>query len=864
MRKFLLLTALLGTLCLWGCTGGTTPSVSSSDENTTVQTTTPATPSQSNPDVTTTGGLPMSENTDTTTTDAPATPAISETEKIPETPAPSTTTDTPTVPETTPTVTTTQKPATTTPKPTTTTEKPATTTAPTDPAPAKGTAVSIRYIVSNASAGSLTGATLQTIKYGETKTTTVTAKANLGYKFVGWSDGVTSATRSAESPKKDCIVTAIFEYDAMELPIISITTETGSDPTSKEVYIAGTISISNCDEEFVLENYEMQIRGRGNYTWTSDKVQKKSWRVKLSQKQNLLGQGNGKAKDWTLIANHCDQSLIRNYITLNYARKLEGIAFMSSATSVDVYVNGEYRGVYLLCEQNEVQKNRVNITENPESVNTGYLIEMTGYATDPKFSIYMTSGWFNFEIKSDLSELSTSTYNAQFAFAKDYINRCWSAVQSGNEAAIRALIDIDSVVDTYIVEELFKNLDAGWDSFYMYIDNGIEGDVLHFGPIWDFDLSGGNVNEGTGCDLYTGLRAGTNECNPWYGTLLEQIWFRKLVAARWNQLKGETDKIPADILAEGQAGFNAYSRNFEKWQIFGQQINREPAAIRALRTYTEHYQYYANWMQNRIDWLDNYFNGPTYSFDGTLSLKGSGTKSSPYLISSEADFLNFSLCIANGQNFAGKYFRQTADLDMTKVAGYTGLGKADGSFNGVYDGGGHTIRAVLSGSDQCIFPYLYGTIMNLFTEGSITNSSQASGICRSIRIGGVIVNCGSSMTLSGEYAGGMTASNEAGGGTIAGCVFIGSVSGQKAASPINCYANGRGGTYVGNYYLDGVTHTTADADPATPKNETATAKSAMATALNDGLSAAATAAGVSASDLCQWVTASGSPAMETK
>ncbi len=704
---------------------------------------------------------------------------------------------------------------------------------------------------------------MQSIKYGQTKTTTVTAKANLGYKFVKWSDGVTTATRSGESPKENCIITAIFEYDAMELPIISITTETGRDPTSKETYIGGTISISNCDDEYLLENYEMQIRGRGNYTWTSDKVQKKSWRIKLSAKQNLLGQGDGKAKDWTLIANHCDQSLIRNYITLNFARKLEGISFMSSATSVDVYVNGEYRGVYTLCEQNEVQKNRVNITENAESVKTGYLIEMTGYAEDPKFSIYMESGWFNFEIKSDLSSLSSSTYNAQFSFAQSYINQCWQAVVNGNEATVRSLIDVDSVVDTYIVEELFKNLDAGWDSFYMYIDNGVEGDVLHFGPIWDFDLSGGNVNEETGCDQYTGLRAGTVGCNPWYGKLLEQTWFRKLVTERWNELKSETDKIPAAIIAEATRGFNAYSRNFEKWQIFGQQINREPAAIRELRSYTEHYQYYANWMQNRISWLDGYFNSATYSFDGKLSLSGNGTKTSPYLITSAADFLNFSLCMANGQSFSGKYFRQTADIDMTAVNGYAGVG-APNSFAGIYDGAGYSIKVNLSGSDQCIFPYLTGTVMNLFTEGSIQNSAQAAGICRSVRIGGVIVNCGSSMTLSGTYAGGITASNQTGGGVIAGCVFTGSVNGSEATSPINCYSDGRGGTYVGNIYVTGTTHTTANADSGTPKNETAMAKNAMASALNNGLSAAAAAAGVAQSDLCKWTTENGSPAMQNK
>ncbi len=853
MRKLLLLTALLSALCLCSC-GGDTPGTTaeSTAAPTTRLTTTVVTPSQS---PTTTTATPITPTTTTgkLTTPAPETPGTSQTDKTPETEPPVTTTTAPT---------TTEKPTTT--KPVTTTKKPETTTKPvTDDGPAKGTSITVRFDVNNTSGGRVTGSTVQTIRYGETKTTAVTAKAKLGYKFTGWSDGVTDATRSAESFKQNTTLTAIFAYDALELPVISITTSTGRDVTSKEEYIGGTISISNCDEEFVLNNYAMEIRGRGNYTWTSDKVQKKSFRIKLSKKQNLLGQGDGPAKSWTLIANHCDQTLIRNFTTLNFARKLEYIQFMSSVISVDVYVNGEYRGVYSLCEQNQVQEYRVNITENPESVKTGYLIEMTGYAESPKFSIHMESGWFNFELKNDLSEQSVDTYYAQLDFAEDYINRCWNAVQGGRESEIRKLIDIESVVDTYIVEELFKNLDAGWDSFYMFIDNGIEGDVLHFGPIWDFDLSGGNVDEPTGCDQYTGLRAGTTGCNPWYGKLLEQTWFRKLVADRWNELKSEIDKIPGDIIAEAKAGFNAYSRNFERWQIFGQQINREPAVIRALKNYTEHYEYYSNWMVNRINWLDAYINSPSYSFDGSLSLKGSGTKASPYLVGSEVDFQNLTLCMANGQSFSGKYFRQTANLDMTNFAGYMGVG-APNTFAGIYDGAGHSITVNLAGGDQNIFPYLTGTVMNLFTKGSIRNSGQAAGICRSVRQGGMIVNCGSSMELVGSYAGGIAASNQTGGGTILGCVFLGTVSGNEAASPINCYADGRGGSYLGNYYAPGITHTTQNADPYTPKHETEMGKSDMAKALNDGLSAVAENSGLSASALCSWTTQNGDPVLQAK
>ncbi len=856
MRKLLLLTALLGTLCLCSC-GGEIANADSTPVDT-VQTT-PATPSQSDPNTTTQTDAPAPVTTtvgDPTTDDTPIAPQVTTTEKTPETTPPVTTTQVKPVTTTQPT-TTTKKPVTTT-KPITTTKKPTTTTAPvtTAPTPAKGTKISVRYTVNYSKGGYLTGATVQSVRYNESKTSTVTATANVGYKFVGWSDGSKDPVRSGEMPAEDTVYTAIFEVDALSFPVIHITTETGADVTSKEDYINGTIAISNCDEEYVLETMNMEIRGRGNFSWNTPK---KSYRIKLEKKQNLLGQGDGKAKSWTLIANHCDQSLIRNYITLNFARKLDGIAFMSSATSVDLYLNGEYRGVYLLCEQNQVHEDRVNIPENPDSVQTGYLIEMSNYAAEHVFH----AGGRAYETKNDLSA-DGNIYRQQQDFIAGIVQQCWDAVQRGDQAEIERYLDVRSVVDTYIVEELFKNKDDGWDSFYMFYDATVSGEVLHFGPIWDFDLSGGNADEG--CDNPEGLWAGVSgqmQDNGWFCTLVRYGWFKAMVVERWNELKSEIDKIPGDILREAEAGFDAYSRNFDKWKIFGQRINLEPPQVTALRSYGEHYKYYSNWMKSRIAWLDGYFNDVSYAFDGKLTLKGSGSRYSPYLVSSEADFLNFTLCMANGQNFAGKYFRQTADLDMTSVQNYSGVGQ-NSTFAGVYDGSGYTVTASLSGYDECVFPYVTGTVMNLFTAGSINNSEHAAGICRSIRKGGKIVNCGSSMTLTGNYAGGIATSNEAGGGVIAGCAFVGSVNGRTSVSPINCYIDGRGGTYYGNYYIPGLNHNTAHLDPSTPKNETELAAAEMANALNGSLSRVATTAGVSVSDLCRWTTQNGKPALQNK
>ena len=715
------------------------------------------------------------------------------------------------------------------------------------PAPEIGTTISVYYGLSNVKAGWLHGTRQQYISYGVTATEQVTVSAKVGYRFDQWSDGVKSPIRSGETFREDTEVYALFKEVALELPIIHITTSTGTEVASKEEYIDGTIALSNCDEQYAFEPVDMEIRGRGNHTWW---LEKKPYRIKLRKKKNLLGQGSGPAKVWVLLADHGDQSLLRNNTTLNYARKLDGLAFVSSAQSVEVYFNGEYRGVYLLCEQNQVNEERVNIAEDPESVQTGYLVQLSGYAEDPKFILDMTNGQRQYEVKNDLSA-DPVVFEQQMTFIQNVFQQAWEAVESGDRQQIEALIDIRSVVDAYLVEELFKNLDAGWDSFYYHYDATVEGEKLHFGPIWDFDLTGGNVNEETGCDNYEGLHAGTMESNAWFAQLLKHSWFRNMVAQRWDELMPETQKIPEYIRTTAQAGYQSYCRNFLKWPIFGERLNREPAAIRALDTYEKHYEYYATWMENRIRWMDALYDSPEYTFDGNLNLQGQGTQSDPYLVTNEQDFVNFTLCMSDGDSFTGRYFRQTADLDMSRAAGYSGIG-APTTFDGVYDGAGHIIRAQLTGSDQCVFPYVTGTIMNVFTMGSITNTAQAGGICRSVRIGGKIINCASVMSLHGSFAGGITASNQSGGGSIINCYFAGYVEGTSATAPINCYVAERGGDYVNNYYLDTLTHT----NKVPAFEETSMSHEDMcdklAACLNAGRSIAAQWAGVDESAICLW------------
>ncbi len=744
--------------------------------------------------------------------------------------------------------------STTAPKPNTTTtlkttaKKPNVTEAP----PVQNTAVNVKYVVRERKMGTISGRTEQTIIYGKGSTSSVTVNANLGYKFVGWSDGLKSASRGGDAPSKDTTYEAIFQVDARELPIIMLDTSTGGDVQSKEYYIDGHISVLNTEEKYLLDRLEMQIRGRGNYTWDSTfngdpMYNKRPYRIKLSEQQKLCGVGKGKSKNWVLLADHCDQSLLRNNIVYTFAKSMPAIYWQPSVQSVEVFLNGEYRGVYLLTEQVDVNSNKVNISEDLTSGEVAFLVMYTGYAniwSEEGFSV----GGNSYEIKSDLS-FGTLLASQQKSYIINCVQDCWDAVQSSSQSRVEALMDIDTVIDTYIIHELFKNLDTGWDNFYMYKNLGGK---LCFGPVWEFDQCAGNADEGV--DNPQGIRGGNTQ--PWYFALLKCGWFRKMLSQRWNNLKESVDGIPSLIVTTANSGYNSYCRNFEKWRIFGYKINRE-TYVRQLTSYKEHYEYFANFMRERIEWLDGYWNGIEFAFDGKLTLSGSGTMADPYRITSAEDFLNFTLCMLSSQTFKDKFFIQTNNIDLAGVSAYNGAGSS-ATFAGFYNGNGYTINVNIDGNDNSVFPYVSGTLINVITTGTISNSEMSAGIARSVRSDGAIINCASYVDITSYYgnAGGITASNQAG-AVIANCFFGGSLYSYEMTGPINVWYSDRPGDFFGNVYLIPVSNTTEYVDNGQSEFAISEISNETVKMMNEGAKQAASRCQIDISKLCPWRLASG-------
>ena len=387
------------------------------------------------------------------------------------------------------------------------------------------------------------------------------------------------------------------DKELLTFPIVSISTENSKQISSKEEYITCQVSVSNAQTEFCFEDKEAKIKGRGNSTWL---MPKKPYKLKFDSKVDLFG--NGKAKTWTLIANYCDKSLSRNLMAYSIAREI-GFNYTTSTQCVDLFVNDVYQGVYLVCEQIQVDKNRVNISSNLSNVDTGYLIELDSRAPNEgqEGKDYFVIDGYNYAIKDPDVEDEEFT-SEHFNFIKDYFTSSYNSLISNDYEIIKNYIDVESFAKCYLVEELFNNIDVGFSSFYFYKDSGGK---LCAGPVWDFDISSGNCDYTENGNDYNSLYA--KEQNIWFKKLLAYQQFQDLVS---DLLESYKDRISLKIdeVANYQRQ-HAYDNklNFEAWQILGTYVWPNPSEIVSLKTWEKQLDYLTNWLKKSLNYLSSVY-----------------------------------------------------------------------------------------------------------------------------------------------------------------------------------------------------------------------------------------------------------------
>ena len=441
-------------------------------------------------------------------------------------------------------------------------------------------------------------------------------KVALGFDITGKKDSKNTAIalRSLEFCKTTVPV-MYFHIDESEGSIDSMNS---SEDHSAECY--GTVDLKvpdafnndpNFKDEYASQESKTElaleyIRGRGNSTWYADK---KPYKVKFDDAQNLFG--FGKNKHWVLLANRYDNSMVRNRMTYWLGQQL-GMEYTPQCVPVEVVMNGEYYGSYLLCEQIRVGTGRVEIddlddvkSDSPALTDDfirsgGYLLSMEWFGEDDTDKGFTTEEDMNFFIESPddnapyFKETIVAFVNKaeKALFGKNFKN------DSGESYA--DYIDLPAAVDYWWVQEFSENGDAyGSGSTYLYKKrntkdtvDGIEKETsgkLYWGPLWDFDfVAWGDLeyNSEPGETLeYTGC--------SWMRRMLSDPVFANAAKDRWYEDGGLREKLVA-ITEEGglldrylAQMETSYIYDHEKWGSFESDITEYSGEIEQLRSWID-------------------------------------------------------------------------------------------------------------------------------------------------------------------------------------------------------------------------------------------------------------------------------------
>jgi hypothetical protein len=376
------------------------------------------------------------------------------------------------------------------------------------------------------------------------------------------------------------------------LPVFYI--NTAAPVVSKDNYVSAGLRI-NANGQFdqVEIGIDMKIKGHGNSTW---EMPKKPYRLKLDNEAPLLGLQA--AKNWVLLANYADKTLLRNALAFDIGHYVSA-DFTPHYRFVEVVMNGQYVGNYLLTEDVEVNPGRVDIHEMTEQdqddtqITGGYLLELNqNLAEGDKH--FATNYGLPFTIKSP-----EAITDKQLTYIKNYIQQTEDAMLSSNfsdpDKGYAKYINVDSFINWCLVNELMKNIDGqDYSSIFYYKDvNG----KLGMGPVWDFDLAAANYAQSE--TIYpTGWWIMNSR---WFERLYQDPAFKARVKQRWQALKPSLPLILSHIDENAAYLHLSQQRNFTTWNILNTLVGPNPEAA---GTYSGEIDYLKTWLEARINWLD--------------------------------------------------------------------------------------------------------------------------------------------------------------------------------------------------------------------------------------------------------------------
>ena len=394
--------------------------------------------------------------------------------------------------------------------------------------------------------------------------------------------------------------TTTLAAETAEVPKLYITTDNGSGLSlqKEDGYTDAHIKVTDNGESVADESVVVKVRGN-----STAMARKKSFTFKFSKKRDLLGMGKG--KKWALVANVFDPTLLRNMTIFTLAKEL-GLDYTSNFKAVEVWIDGSFRGCYVLFEPVQEGKERVDIDIESNDGKKDFLIEYEA-SRDEEGNTYFTTHDLRFLV-SEPEEPD----DEQLAYITNTMDDIITTIRSLDREAIAEKIDIGSFAKFYLLNEYAKTFDFTVSSVFFYYKDG----KLYAGPPWDYDLSLGNTYPPYGTRATLGSQTYGWYCNRGYiyhnnlyRYICQNDWFLGEVKKVYSQHYRAFENISAyggllDTMRDAYS--DVFDRNYSTagWRVSKSWINimRQPDA-----TYAGNYSYLKNWCEQRNAWIANEF-----------------------------------------------------------------------------------------------------------------------------------------------------------------------------------------------------------------------------------------------------------------
>lgn len=433
-----------------------------------------------------------------------------------------------------------------------------------------------------------------------------------------------------------------FELGPFEGQVPYVTINTGGNAIQDDPKIPAQMNIYINKEEVLSTPIGIEYRGTTSFLLFDKKSYGFETWDESGEDISIEILGLSEEEDWIFYGPYSDKTFLRNVLIYDLSNEIGQYA--SKTKFVELEINKNYLGTYVLMEKIKRDKNRVDIKKlepedtNADDITGGYILKIDKTSGDGNPDAEYTSKLgFRSAYNVNRNRLTYSAYgpkrgeetyflyeypdedditNLQKEYIQNYISGFEDALVNetftGTSRTYTEYIDVDSFVDFFILNELSGNPDAYRLSTFMYKNRGGK---LKMGPIWDFNIAFGNDSR-SATDRWI-YQYNLNFPNDlwlvpfWWNRLIQDSQFRSDVKTRWTALRSTVftqanieSKMDAHISFLNENG--AIDRNYKKWDVLGTQLSFN-SFVGA--TYDEEVDYVKNWITNRISWMDSQIQG---------------------------------------------------------------------------------------------------------------------------------------------------------------------------------------------------------------------------------------------------------------